>query len=74
MTFPCSYYFSPVDSLTNKAQATQSNIEDKKRVDCNANTVLNNATAAHDTNTGRKRPGDQNNVNWDPSYSWEVKC
>lgn len=40
--------------LANKAQAAQSNIKHKEWIDCNANAVLDYATATHDADPSSK--------------------
>lgn len=60
--------------LANKAQASQANVEYKEWVNCNADSVLDHATTAHDTDTGSKRPADQYDIDWYPRDSREMQC
>ena len=54
-------YFMATSS-TDEANAAQRNVEDKQRVYCNSNAVPDHARAAHDADSCRQRPRNENEI------------
>lgn len=60
--------------LTNETQASQANVEDKERVDGNADSVFDDTRSSENADSRCQRPCNKDNVNGYPSDHWQAKC